>query len=143
MDDLARLEKRRRVLFEELESLGDFQRGSISVNYRKCGKKNCVCAAEEHPGHGPQYLWNATIEGKSRARNLKLGPELEKVQNEVSNYGSFLRLMHELIELNEAICALRPVEPIEDAAALETLKKKLRKQYGEKSSRRSPGLPRR
>jgi len=143
MDELERLEQRRKALFDEVESLGDFQRGSISVNYRKCGKKNCVCAEPAHPGHGPQYLWNATIEGKSRARNLKLGPELEKVQNEVSNYGTFLRLTHELIEVNEAICALRPVEPIEDAAALETLKKKLRKQFGRKSSRKSPGSVRR
>ena len=143
MDELERLEERRKALFDEVESLGDFQRGSISVNYRKCGKRNCVCAEAEHPGHGPQYLWNATIEGKSRARNLKLGPELEKVQNEVSNYGTFLRLTHELIEVNEAICALRPVEPMEDAAALETLKKKLRKQFARMSSRKSPGSVRR
>lgn len=118
MDELERLEQRRMALFDEVESLGDFRRGSISVNYRKCGKKNYVCAEAEHPGHGPQYLWNATIEGKSRARNLKLGPELEKVQNEVSNYGTFLRLTHELIEVNEAICALRPVEPIEERIAI-------------------------
>ncbi len=128
MSELTQLEQRRAGVLEELDSLGDF---------RKCGKKNCVCAAPEHQGHGPQYLWNATVSGRSHARNLKLGPELEKVQTEVINYGTFLRLMQELVDLNEAICVLRPVDPIEDPAELETLKKKLRKQFDRKSSRRS------
>ncbi|MDA3918285.1 MAG: hypothetical protein PF690_15105 [Deltaproteobacteria bacterium] len=47
-------------LHEKLTSLEDFRRGTISVNYRKCGKKNCACAKPGHPSHGPQYLWNTT-----------------------------------------------------------------------------------
>ncbi|MBI5206171.1 MAG: hypothetical protein HY934_00090, partial [Candidatus Firestonebacteria bacterium] len=44
------LENRRKLLYDEVEKLGDFRRGTISVNYRKCGKKNCACAKEGHPG---------------------------------------------------------------------------------------------
>jgi hypothetical protein len=137
MDEVERLEQTKERLYEELRALGDFRRGTVSSNYRKCGRKNCACAAAEHPGHGPQYLWNATIEGKSRARNLKLGPELDKVQREVGNYGTFLRLVHELVEVSEAICDLRPVEVIEEEARLDALKKKLRRQFEKKSRKKS------
>jgi hypothetical protein len=58
-ETLESLEKKRKELYEELEALGDFRRGTISVNYRKCGKKKCVCTKPGHPGHGPQYLWKS------------------------------------------------------------------------------------
>jgi hypothetical protein len=82
---LQDLEQRRKDLFRQMETLGDFRRGTISVNYRKCSKSNCVCARKDHPGHGPQYLWNVSIAGKTQARNLPLGPELEKVEKEVEH----------------------------------------------------------
>ncbi len=124
-DTLEGLEKRRKELCQKLEDLGDFRRGTISVNYRKCGKKRCVCAKASHPGHGPQYLWNTTIKGKSYAKNLKLGPELEKYMKETGNYRDFLKLTGELVQVNERICELRPVREIEDRTELEELKKKL------------------
>ena len=53
---IAALESRRKALDLKLEDLEDFRRGTVSVNYRKCGKSNCACAGPDHPGHGPQYL---------------------------------------------------------------------------------------
>jgi hypothetical protein len=124
-ESLEGLEKKRKELYEKLEGLGDFRRGTISVNYRKCGKKKCVCAKPGHPGHGPQYLWNTTIKGKSYAKNLKLGPELQKYMEETGNYRNFLNLSKELVQVNERICELRPVREIEDRKESEELKKKL------------------
>lgn len=129
---LEALEARRQELYEAVAGLGDFRRGTISVNYRRCGKPNCVCARAGHPGHGPQYLWNATIGGRSRARNVRLGPELEKVGQEVETYRAFVRLSAELVEVNEQICQLRPVRPVAEASELEELKKKLRKRFARK-----------
>ena len=120
---LESLEKKRKELYQKLEALGDFRRGTISVNYRKCGKKRCVCAKPGHPGHGPQYLWNTTIQGKSYAKSLKLGTALEKYIRETSNYREFLKLSEELVQVNEGICELRPVREIEDRTELEELKK--------------------
>src|SRR5438046_10744270 len=105
---LRDLELRRKDLFRQIENLGDFRRGTISVNYRKCGKSNCACARKGHPGHGPQYLWNVSIGGKTQARHLPLGPELEKMEKEVERYQAFVRLSHALGETNEQNCALRP-----------------------------------
>ena len=135
-ENLDGLETRRNELRRELDQLGDFRRGTISPNYRKCGKPNCACADRDHPGHGPQYLWNSTVKGKSVSQNLRLGPELEKVRREVDNYRAFLRLTKELLEVNEKICRLRPVEEIEDERKLEQLKKKLRREFSKKRSKK-------
>ncbi len=106
------------------------------MNYRKCGKSNCACARKDHPGHGPQYLWNVSLNGKTQARNLPVGPELEKVEQEVTRYRTFLRLSQELVEVNDQICQLRPIPNIEDESELEQLKKKLRRHFAGKSKKR-------
>ncbi len=130
------LEQRKKDLYQQLASLGEFRRGTLSVNYRRCGKPNCACAGPGHPGHGPQYLWNATIEGKSRAKNVALGPELEKMGQEVENYRRFQRWLEQWVEVNERLCQLRPVPEVEGEKELEQLKKKLQQRYAGRSNRR-------
>ncbi len=134
---LESLESRRKELHRSLEALGDFRRGTISVNFRKCGKSNCACAQEHHSGHGPQYLWNASVGGKTKARNLPLGPELEKVEKEVERYREFDRLCQELVMVNEQICQLRPARILADEDELEQLKKKLRRRFAARRKRKS------
>jgi len=133
---IAALESRRKALYLKLEDLEDFRRGTISVNYRKCGKSNCACAGEDHPGHGPQYLWNVSIGGKTQARNLPLGPELEKVENEVRRYHTFVQLCEEIVAVNDEICRLRPVPVVDDENELEQLKKKLRRHFAAKRTKK-------
>lgn len=136
--EIQDLEARRESLYRQIEALGDFRPGTISMNYRRCGKKNCVCHQKrDHPGHGPQYLWNTTRKGKSFAQNLRLGPELDKFQREVETHKQFDRLCREAVEVNERICRLRPVPEIEDPQELDDLKKKLRRRF---FSRRRKGL---
>jgi len=135
---LTKLESQRNSLYKKLEEIGDFRRGTIYLNYRKCGKKNCVCTKPGHPGHGPQYLWSTTIKGKSYAKSLKLGPELKKYMDEIDNNRSFLKICNEMVQLNETICNLRPVVEVKDKDEAEELKKKLqmyfRKKYTKKLS---------
>jgi hypothetical protein len=133
---LKSLLEHKEQLYQRLASLGEFRRGSISVNYRKCGKSNCGCAQPGHPGHGPQYLWNATIGGKSQARNLCLGPELEKVGEEVENYRHFQQWSQAWVEVNEQICERRPVGAVAEESELEQLKKKLQRKYSRKRNKR-------
>lgn len=133
---LQSLESSRTQLYRKLEALGDFRRGTISANYRRCGKSNCACAQKDHPGHGPQYLWNASVGGKTKAQNILLGPELEKAEREVERYREFDRLCQQLVEVNSQICHLRPVPVIEDENELEQLKKKLRRLFSRKRKKR-------
>lgn len=106
---LAELETRRERLRAELAGMGDFRPGSLSAVMRRCGKPNCACAAPEHPGHGPQHLLTRSVGGKTRTVHLRPGPELDKARAEVANYKRFRSLVEELVEVNEAICAARPV----------------------------------
>ena len=131
-DDIKGLESKRKELHEQLAGLGDIRRGTISVNYRKCGKKNCACALPGHPGHGPQYLWNTTIKGRSYAKNLKMGAELQKVINETDTYRIFQNLCDEIVQTNEKLCKLRPVHEIADENEAERLKKKLQNRFRKK-----------
>lgn len=128
-ETLEALERQRTKLYEQLQMLGDFRPGIISVNFRKCGKTNCACARKGHKGHGPQYLWNTTQRGQSRAQNLRMGAELEKVRKELAAHRVFLGLCQQLVEVNENICRLRPVQQVKDEKELEALKKKLHKQF--------------
>ena len=129
MSVLTDLEAKREELYKRLQETGDFRRGMISVTYRKCGKKNCACAQEGHPGHGPQHLWNTTIKGKSYAKSLKLGPEMEKYLEEIANHQRFMKLCEDLVLVNEQICDMRPVRAIEDEDGLDELKKKLQQLF--------------
>src|SRR6516162_6553333 len=93
---------------ERLAAIGDFRRGSISANYRRCGKPNCACAQPGHPGHGPRYLWTRTVAGHgTRGRQLASG-EVAKVRGELARYQEFAALSEQIVEVNEAICEARP-----------------------------------
>lgn len=116
---LPDLEAQREQLYGELAEVGDFRRGSIGENYRRCGKPNCVCARRGHRGHGPRYLWTRTVPGrKTRGRQLAAG-EVEKVRAELAVYDRFAALTAQIVEVNEAICEARPpgaVSPRNQAA---------------------------
>jgi hypothetical protein len=128
-ETLSSLERMRTQLYNQLQETGDQRRGTVSVIYRKCGKKNCACAQEGHSGHGPLYLWNATIGGKSYAKNLKLGPEMEKYLEEIANHQRFQKLCSEIVEVSERICNMRPVPEVNDDSELAALKKKLQQRF--------------
>ena len=130
-ETIESLEKKREHLYRQLQETGDFRRGIISVIYRKCGKKNCACAREGHPGHGPQHLWNTTIKGKSYAKNVKLGPEMQKYLEEIENHRRYVKLSEEIVVVNERICDLRPVPEVKDDQELAELKKKLQRSVHE------------
>jgi hypothetical protein len=135
-ETLESMQAKRKSLYQKMEELGDFRRGIISVNLRKCGRKNCACAKPGHLGHGPQYLWNTTIKGKSYAKSVRLGPELQKYMQETGRYREFLRLCEELVQLNERISDLRPVVEIGDKNEREALKKKLQEIFRKRLKKR-------
>jgi hypothetical protein len=128
-ESIRGFEQKRKTLLKKLAKIGNFRRGTISVNYRKCGKKNCACAKEGHPGHGPQFLWSTTMKGKSYTKQLKVGPVLQKYVEENDNYRTFQRLCEEIIKVSEKISDLVPAREVRDNAELEKLKKDLRRRF--------------
>lgn len=136
-ESIESLQQRKRSLFRKLMETGNFRRGTISVNYRKCGKKNCACAKQGHPGHGPRYLWSTTIKGKSYTKQLKIGPQLQKYVEDNDNYRSFKRLCEDIVQASEKLCDLMPAPEVKDAAELEELKKNLRRLLRKKYKKKS------
>ena len=114
---LTDLQARRAQLFADLAQSDDFRRGTLTATYRRCGKANCVCAQPDHPGHGPRHLLTRSESGKTVARQVAPGPELDKVTREVANYQRFRALVGQVTGVNDAICDARPLSPLADDAA--------------------------
>lgn len=123
---LEKLEAERVELLARLGQIGDMRRGSITETYRRCGKSGCQCAGPKHPGHGPFYAYTYKVGGKTKTLQLRPGLELSKLEREVKNYRQFRRSCQRLLEVNEAICQLRPVAQ-QESDQWEEMKKKLRK----------------
>ena len=116
-DPIEELEARRARLYAELAQTPDFRRGSVSVNYRRCGKPTCACAGPEHPGHGPRLLWTrAGPGGKTKGRQLRV-EEVDKVRGELGAHHRFASLSEAIVEVNEAICEARPISTATPAPA--------------------------
>jgi hypothetical protein len=127
---LPELESRRAGLFARLAAVGDFRRGSVSENYRRCGKPNCACAQPDHRGHGPRFLWTRTVAGRG-TKGRQLAPaEVGKVRAEVDRYREFAALAEQIVEVSEAICEARPAPPdaVRQGPAAEGLADELRAQ---------------
>ena len=62
-------------------------------------------------------------------KSIKPGPEMQKYEEEIARYQTFLKLCDEILQVNEQICDARPVGEIGDEKELEELKKKLLKKY--------------
>jgi uncharacterized protein DUF6788 len=105
---LPELEAERDRLHALLRAVGDFRRGSVSENWRKCGKPNCACAAPDHPGHGPRFLWTRSEGRRKRIGRQLAAGEVEKVRGEIARHAEFTSVVERIVEVNEAICEGRP-----------------------------------
>ncbi len=130
-DPLEALERRRTEILTQMQQLGDMRRGSVVEQYLPCGKPRCCCKKPGHPGHGPYFAFTRKVEGKTKTRQLRAGPLLEKVRKEVDTFHRFRELSKRLLEINEEICERQPVE-VERA-----VKKTSRRHSGRKTSRKS------
>jgi hypothetical protein len=91
---------------ERFVSLGDLRPGTLSSNWRKCGKPGCHCAREGAKGHGPSYVLVRSVKGKTRS--VRIGPDdLDEVRRQVAEYGRFRELASEFLEASEALAVAR------------------------------------
>jgi hypothetical protein len=105
---LPELEAERDRLYAQLSTVGDFRRGSVSENWRKCGKPNCACAAPDHPGHGPRFLWTRSEGRRKRIGRQLAAAEVDKVRREITRHAEFTAAVEQITEVNEKICEARP-----------------------------------
>jgi hypothetical protein len=131
---LAELEAERDRLYAQLSWVGDFRRGSVSENWRRCGKPNCACAAPDHPGHGPRFLWTRPAGRRGTVGRQLAAAEVERVRAEVGRHAEFTAIAERIAVVNEAICEARPTAGADAPSAPEGEKRG----SGTRSRRRRP-----
>ena len=109
-DPLATLEAQRAQTQLQIGLLGDMRSGSITPTGGKCGNPRCHCHQPDDPGHGPFHRLTRKVNGKSVTETFRTPAGLRKAQREVEEFHRFRQLSHDLLEINEKICRLRPVE---------------------------------
>ncbi len=109
-DSLLDLERRRAAVQSQIAQLGDMRSGSITGTGGRCGNPNCHCHRAGDPGHGPYYRLTRKVNGKTVTETFSSAAGLAKAQREVAECQRFRELGDQLLEVNEEICQLRPVE---------------------------------
>jgi len=107
---LTELESRRAAIQSEVAQLGDMRSGSITTTGGRCGHPNCRCHRPGASGHGPFYRLTRKLDGHTVTETFSSPAALAKAQREVAEYHRFRELSGQLLEVNEKICRLRPVE---------------------------------
>ncbi len=128
-ESLATLEIQRTDILSQILQVGDLRSGSISAISGRCGKPNCRCHQPGQPAHGPNYRLTKKVNGKTVSETFSSPAQRRKAQREVEAFHRFRELSRELLDVNEKICRLRPVE--------ETLTPQEKKRP-KRSSRKSP-----
>jgi hypothetical protein len=108
-DSLADLETRRATVQQQIAQLGDMRSGSITETGGRCGNPNCHCHQAGDHGHGPYYRLTRKVNGKTVTQTFSSPASLAKAKREVAECQRFRELGDQLLEVNEQICALRPV----------------------------------
>jgi len=112
MDELVR---RRDQALAQFATLGDLRPGKLALNYRKCGKPRCHCAGDDSPGHGPSYVLNRSIRGKTRS--IRIRPdEVAQTRALLDEHERFLVIAARYLEASEALADARRAEAVDTGA---------------------------
>jgi hypothetical protein len=125
---LPALETQRAEIQRHISQLGDMRSGSITTTGGRCGNPGCHCRQDGHPGHGPFHRLTRKIDGKTVTETFATPVALRKAQQEVAEFHRFRELSRDLVDVNEKICRVRPLEE-----TLTQQEKKRRKRSSRKS----------
>jgi hypothetical protein len=127
-DSLPALQDQKADLLHKISQLGDFRPGSITTTTGRCGNPGCHCHQPNHPGHGPNFRLTYKADGKTVTESFASSAARRKAEQEIEEYRKWQQLSREFVEVNAALCRLRPVEQQEHTPA----EKKTAKQSGKK-----------
>ena len=100
--DLETLLQHRADVLRQLSEIGDLRQGSLTAQFRKCGKPGCHCA--KGPGHGPYLQLTRKVNGKTRC-SPAAAEDQTRVQ--IEEYKRLRELVQQLIEVSDRICDAR------------------------------------
>ena len=86
----------------------------------------------QYAGHGPYLRLTRKVDGKTVTETFASPAVRQKAEREIAAYHGFRELSRELMQVNETICGLRPVEEQD----LSPQEKKRRRRSSKKSPRK-------
>ena len=104
--DVDDLERRRQEIRRELAAIGHLRPGSLFERYRRCGKPSCHCARDGDPGHGPNWVLTANVNGRARTRAIPRDAVAE-TRAQIAEYKRLKALTAKLVEVSEGLCQSR------------------------------------
>jgi hypothetical protein len=116
---LEQCRRQRARLLRQLVEFGDFRPGSISKPTKRCGKPSCHCAKDGDSGHPGRAQFTAKVAGKTVTESLPSRSSQLKAKREIGEYRRFQQWSSSFVEVNIAICRLRPVEEDMDLTSQE------------------------
>jgi hypothetical protein len=129
-ESLPEFENQKASLLRKIAQLGDFRPGSITTTRGRCGNPTCHCRRPGDAGHGPNLRLTYKAHGKTVTESFASPAAQRKAEQEIEEYRKWQQLSRDFVEVNSALCRLRPT-PEREATPLE---KKRRK----RSSRKLP-----
>src|SRR5258707_10050052 len=112
-----------------MAQLGDMRAGSIAGTGGRWGNPTDNGRRAGDPGDGQFYRLPRKVKGKTVPEPFSSPASLAKAQREVAECQRFRELGDQLLDVNEQICALRPLE--------ETTPSALKKKRPQRSKRKS------
>ena len=109
-ESLPELEQQRASKLQQIVELGDFRPGSITGTGGRCGNGGCHCHRPDDPGHSPHLRLTYRLNGKTVYESFSTAAAQRKAEAEIEAFRQWQQLSRSLVEINERICRLRPVE---------------------------------
>jgi len=103
---IAALERQIAGIKQEINSIGDLRRGSLSEQYNICGTPGCKCKATPPIKHGPYYQLSFTKNGRSSTKFVNR-KNIRIVKSQVKNYTRLRKLVEKWLELGSELSDLR------------------------------------
>ncbi len=100
------LERKIAKIKQDIATIGDLRRGSISEQYNVCGTPGCKCKATPPEKHGPYYQLSFTEKGRSSTKSVN-NKGVRAVKMQVKNYSRLRKLVENWLELGTELSDLR------------------------------------
>jgi hypothetical protein len=128
-ESLADFQDQKATLLRKIAQLGDFRPGSITTTSGCCGNPTCHCHRPGDAGHGPNFRLTYKAHGKTVTESFANPAARRKAEREIEEYRKWQQLSRDFVEVNTALCRLRPAEEAE----VTPQEKKRRKRSSRKS----------
>jgi len=109
-DSLSAWQDQKTALLRKISVLGDFRPGSLTTTTGRCGNSHCHCHQPGDPGHGPNFRLTYKAHGKTITESFPHPTAQRKAEREIREYRKWQQLSRDFVEVNTAICRLRPIE---------------------------------